>query len=242
MGALDNHSLDDKRVGALAIPVPSYSPPVSALSLSSPSSVSRSAISNTADNSGESSISTSVMFSPLKVGRDIELGGLCGSEQRPSLHDLSVGDQTSGDSTLVAHGRSDHWDYVELGPQCSEHKVKAEAKSNRKIADLEITNRSLLAINASLENTKHRQAKEIRDLRRKLRDSRLSLSPGTFRVLNSSPYLSESDHDEEDEGTDNGRKGKGDVLYEKIKMMLEELIVSGEKALDTVGKTEKTRE
>ena len=38
------------------------------------------------------------------------------------------------------------------------------------ILDLEITNTSLLAINASLEKAKVRQAQELRDLRRTLRD------------------------------------------------------------------------
>lgn len=57
------------------------------------------------------------------------------------------------------------------------------AKSNRKIADLEITNKSLLAINAILEAEKHRMQKEMRDLRRRLREQRLSLPPAAFRAL-----------------------------------------------------------
>lgn len=46
-----------------------------------------------------------------------------------------------------------------------------EAKKNRKILDLEITNKSLLAINAGLEVTKLKQAREIRELKRKVRMS-----------------------------------------------------------------------
>ena len=71
-------------------------------------------------------------------------------------------------------------------PEAIAKKARAEAKSNRKIEDLEISNRSLLAINASLEATKNKQAKEIRDLRRKLRESRLLLPPPTFRSLQAS--------------------------------------------------------
>jgi len=56
-----------------------------------------------------------------------------------------------------------------LSPQ--EESAAAEAKKNRKILDLEITNKSLLAINAGLEVTKLKQAKEIRDLKRKVRQS-----------------------------------------------------------------------
>lgn len=40
----------------------------------------------------------------------------------------------------------------------------------RKIADLEITNKSLLAINSGLEVAKHRQGREIRELKRRLRE------------------------------------------------------------------------
>ena len=42
---------------------------------------------------------------------------------------------------------------------------------NGQILDLEITNASLLSINTSLERLKSAQAKEIRELRRRLRDS-----------------------------------------------------------------------
>ena len=62
-------------------------------------------------------------------------------------------------------------------------KAKSEAKSSRKIADLEITNKSLLAINAMLEADKHRLSKEIRYLRRRLREQRLSLPPQAYRAL-----------------------------------------------------------
>jgi hypothetical protein len=48
----------------------------------------------------------------------------------------------------------------------------------RKIADLEITNKSLLAINSGLEVTKHRQGRELRDLKRRLREGRgMTLGP-----------------------------------------------------------------
>ncbi|GAA5884554.1 hypothetical protein JCM6882_005297 [Rhodosporidiobolus microsporus] len=46
-----------------------------------------------------------------------------------------------------------------------------EARVERKIADLEITNSSLLQINASLERLKLKHTSEIRELRRRLRES-----------------------------------------------------------------------
>ncbi|KAK4047775.1 hypothetical protein OIO90_006074 [Microbotryomycetes sp. JL221] len=47
---------------------------------------------------------------------------------------------------------------------------KREDQKQRKIDDLEISNKSLLTINSSLERLKSNQAREIRDLRRRLRD------------------------------------------------------------------------
>lgn len=51
------------------------------------------------------------------------------------------------------------------------------------IKDLEITNRSLLVINTSLEMAKNRQAKEICDLLWKLIESRLILPPLTYQAV-----------------------------------------------------------
>ncbi|KAM0788131.1 hypothetical protein ACM66B_001296 [Microbotryomycetes sp. NB124-2] len=48
--------------------------------------------------------------------------------------------------------------------------LKREDQKQRKIDDLEITNKSLLTINTSLERLKLAQTREIRDLRRRLRD------------------------------------------------------------------------
>lgn len=53
-----------------------------------------------------------------------------------------------------------------------------DAKHERKLLDLEITNKSLLSINASLEAVKVRQSREIRTLRRQLVHGRLSAAQG----------------------------------------------------------------
>lgn len=122
----------------------------------------------------------------------------------------------------------------ELGG-AEERKVKAAAKSNRKIADLEITNRSLLAINATLEATKHRQAKEIHELRRKLRESRLILPPRAYRAVKSSLGPAESHDDEEDvddEDIDSSDVEAGDEIYKRIKVILDSLLKSGQAALE----------
>jgi len=94
---------------------------------------------------------------------------------------------------------------------------------------LEITNKSLLAINTSLETTKHRQAKEIRDLKRKLRESRLILPPRAFRAVES---LDRGEEEGDDDDSEEGEDGAGDELYARVKDMLDRLLESGRKALE----------
>ena len=53
-----------------------------------------------------------------------------------------------------------------------------DAKHERKLLDLEITNKSLLSINTSLEAVKVRQSREIRTLRRQLVHGRLAAAQG----------------------------------------------------------------
>ncbi|KAG6813219.1 hypothetical protein H0H92_013106 [Tricholoma furcatifolium] len=116
----------------------------------------------------------------------------------------------------------------------SELSVKAEAKSNRKIADLEITNRSLLAINASLESAKNKQAKEIRDLRRKLRESRLILPPRAYRaVQETDPTDPDPDDDDDDASSDDEDDGPEDETYLRVRAILDTLLESGRRALET---------
>jgi hypothetical protein len=101
------------------------------------------------------------------------------------------------------------------------------------IADLEITNRSLLAINASLETVKHRQAKEIRELRRKLRESRLILPPRAYRAVKSSVDHDDSAEEDEDEVGEGEKESARDEVYERIKVILEGLLETGRRALES---------
>lgn len=105
------------------------------------------------------------------------------------------------------------------------------------IADLEITNRSLLAINSSLEAMKHRQAKEIRELRRKLRESRLILPPRAFQAVKSKlehdDTASEDDGDDDDDEYDESRHGTEDEVFKRVKIIIEGLLDAGKRALES---------
>lgn len=204
------------KVDPVFIPLPPHSPPTSALSFSSRSSLSQSSASHTAG-------STDSRLSPQTQNGIANL--------RSTLDSLVMYTSiNSGDDGDSGHDRETDG---EIGHN-EDREVKAEAKSNRKIADLEITNRSLLVINASLEATKHRQSKEIRELRRKLRESRLILPPGTFRAIKSSLESGDDEEDiDDDSETEDMVEGSGDDMYKRIKLIVDGLLQTGRKALET---------
>lgn len=108
------------------------------------------------------------------------------------------------------------------------------------IEDLEISNRSLLAINVTLEATKHRQAKEIRDLKRKLRESRLILPPQAFKQVMDKDDTTEEDEDEGEDGEDVPPE-EGDETYLHVKLLLDNLLQAAKQALETKPSDFETR-
>lgn len=200
------------------------SPPTSAVSYSSRSSLSRgssSAAPNPAvkltHNRRRSSLALRLQPPP--------------SPTSPILAARSVSESsTDGDAGLNETSRTSEEDEIQ-GAE------RAEAKSNRKMADLEITNRSLTAINSVLEATRHRQAKEIRELRRKLRESRLVLPPSTYRTLKHEEEEEEEEEDEvsEDESDIVKGDGPGNEGYQRVRLLLENLIETGKRALESTS-------
>ncbi|KAJ3772411.1 hypothetical protein FB446DRAFT_736610 [Lentinula raphanica] len=209
------------KVDPAKIPLPTHSPPTSALSFSSRSSASRSSVSRSESTNSSTSVSTNHVKSP-SAGLDLR-------STLDSLVQISESALSPRDDLLSPTDDDDN--------QSEDKKARNEAKVNRKIADLEITNRSLLAINSTLEATKHRQAKEIRELRRKLRESRLILPPRTYRAVTSKDtealHLLEDDEDDDDEEDNEEDVGGEDQAYLRIRMRLDEMIQSGQKALLT---------
>ncbi|KAI0652491.1 hypothetical protein C8Q79DRAFT_997519 [Trametes meyenii] len=234
-----NHQAQAK-VDPAAIPLPPQSPPVSAVSFSSRSSASRSSASY---SSG--SRSTAPTLHSHVNGSGHGRRGSRSSQPRASLDGLGIGSEpvtrepsSTSEADLLDDFDSDSAAHVDTSEDDSERKRKAQAKSNRKIADLEISNRSLLAINSSLEATKHRQAKEIRELRRKLRESRLILPPPAYRAVKSSlAHDDEKDDEEEEEEEEEDDadliEGKEDEPYRRVKVMLDGLLESCRRALES---------
>ncbi|KAI0828873.1 hypothetical protein BC628DRAFT_1174581 [Trametes gibbosa] len=235
------------KVDPATVPLPPQSPPVSTVSFSSRSSASRSSASYESQESGASRSSTAPTLHSHINGRSQGHGrqGSKTSQPRASLDGLGIhGEPVTRESSFTGEaGYSDEFDsesphHVEGSEAAEERKLKAQAKSNRKIADLEITNRSLLAINSSLEATKHKQAKEIRDLRRKLRESRLILPPPAYRAVKSSLTHDDEQDDEDEEEEGDGEdadliEGKEDEPYRRVKVMVEGLLESCRRALES---------
>ncbi|KAL4070694.1 hypothetical protein J3A83DRAFT_3243873 [Scleroderma citrinum] len=212
------------KIDPASIPLPPHSPPISALSLSSKSSISQTSLSSNNDAlDGTKSIST---VGSHRRGHSVEWNGTLGtlSLAAPQLNHIFSNDRGA---------KPGHESDIEPGEE-SKLRSRAEAKTNRKIADLEITNRSLLAINASLETAKNRQAKEIRDLRRKLRESRLILPPPTFMALKSSFPCHDGNDDQDGDDDDNEDvEGAEDEGFERVRCLLDALIQTGQRALES---------
>lgn len=93
-----------------------------------------------------------------------------------------------------------------------------------------------------LEATKHKQAKEIRDLRRRLRESILVLPPSVYYAAKSSMAedgtlpdddKTEEDDEDEEEVDQAVLEGKTDESYRRVKGILEGLLESGRRALES---------
>ncbi|KAJ7070754.1 hypothetical protein C8F01DRAFT_1107634 [Mycena amicta] len=216
-----------KLVDPATVPLPTHSPPMSSVSFSSRSSVSHSSASYATESTTSQ---LSAQDKSIRGGLENLLGfsGMLPPEEEEGTED---DEEESEDDGLDLETRE-----ARHRVNAIEREVRAEAKSVRKIADLEITNRSLLTINTSLEQTKHRQAKEIRELRRKLRESRLILPPREFRAVKPAPE--EDDTDDEYEDAEEAEKALADhdVTYRRLKVILEGLIESGQQALETTPK------
>lgn len=94
-----------------------------------------------------------------------------------------------------------------------------------------------MVINDSLEAAKHRQAKEIRDLRRRLRESRLILPPKAYRLVTSGQAGStldadlDDDDDDDDEDEDTDVDKINDEGFGRCRNLLEALLEDGRRAL-----------
>ncbi|KAG0152462.1 hypothetical protein CROQUDRAFT_145620 [Cronartium quercuum f. sp. fusiforme G11] len=158
---------------------------------------------------------------------------------RPLSADSSDSSPVSGDWTK-ADGCSSRSSVHEQEKQddetmglCEIGEVKEEeARVNRKILDLEISNASLLAINARLERTKLKQANEIRELRQKMRERSMGHHASTPVTLDDGSSAAEESETEEGEKIESLMKV--DQRFAEAIGILEGLIGRAKQALVSV--------
>lgn len=87
-----------------------------------------------------------------------------------------------------------------LSPTKSVSELAADARRERKVLDLEISNSSLLAINTSLEREVRRQKAELKRFRRLSRSGRFSFAPGDWPTRPSDGLSAVGEEDEDEDG------------------------------------------
>lgn len=96
------------------------------------------------------------------------------------------------------------------------NELAANARRERKVLDLEISNSSLLAINRTLEREMRKQNAELRRYRRLSRSGRLSMAPKSRSASGKMSHLPESAEDSADETSplesDNGENDQDNTL------------------------------
>ncbi|EKM61606.1 uncharacterized protein PHACADRAFT_180701 [Phanerochaete carnosa HHB-10118-sp] len=231
------------RVDPAQIPLPPTSPSMSAVSFSSRSSISiESRGSNSSGGTAHHRVNGHAFANGIRHARSRSSVDGLGIQYSPVLKPSQEPHQDS--PSPVSRLESDeNEDGSEDGvdrefEKDEDKKLRKEAISNRKIADLEITNKSLLVINTQLESAKNKQAKEIQELRHKLRESLLSLPPSVYHAAKSSLDVEEPPDDDDAEDGEEGEdlqttNTKADEIYSHCRSMLDDMLAIGRKALET---------
>ena len=123
---------------------------------------------------------------------DVGLELLHDTEQGPSAAHENPQVPSAGKPTL-GQSKLDHM-----------NELAANARRERKVLDLEISNSSLLAINRTLEREMRKQSVELRRFRRRSQPGRLSVGPASRSTSNTLSFLSKSNQagDESDDLSD----------------------------------------
>lgn len=139
-------------------------------------------------------------------------------------------------STFSAHSASQPLSPSSETPRSPSEAGEAdEARVHRKLLDLEITNKSLLAINSALEVTKLKQAREIRELKRRLRDGRGLPAAAASRNSAASVVLSDEDDLTESDDDDDDLLVKEDpeleAAHQRCKLLVDSMVEQARKAI-----------
>jgi hypothetical protein len=129
-----------------------------------------------------------------------------------------------------------------LSPTKPASDFAADARRERKVLDLEISNSSLLAINASLEREVRRQKSELKRFRRLSRAGRFSFAPGDRSAGRVSDGLSiVGEEDEEDAEAVFGPVSGLSDLYDDMSDDDDESLASSTEPLSPSGQSQRER-
>ncbi|KAJ1026027.1 hypothetical protein NDA18_003687 [Ustilago nuda] len=121
-------------------------------------------------------------------------------------------------------------------PPSPSHMAEAEeARVHRKLLDLEITNKSLMAINSALEVSKLKQAKEIRQLKRRLRDGKGLFAVPATRDCTATARLSDDENFETDSDQDEDGLARDHVqvqdAYQRCNNLVDDMLQRARNAI-----------
>ena len=139
-------------------------------------------------------------------------------------------------STFSAHSAGQPLSPSSEAPRSpSEAGEAEEARVHRKLLDLEITNKSLMAINSALEVTKLKQAKEIRELKRRLREGRgLSVGPTPRSSAGGAVFSDDEDLETESDDDDDfpvREDPELEAAHQRCKDMVDNMVEQARKAI-----------
>ena len=122
------------------------------------------------------------------------------SDSIPSALALDIGPATIHASPMQSPTKPDGFSQPPTEKLRKMNELAANARRERKVLDLEISNSSLLAINKTLEREMRKQSAELRRFRRLSRSGRFSMAPGSFRSMSGQSMLSALTESERGEG------------------------------------------
>ncbi|KAF9895203.1 hypothetical protein FE257_000105 [Aspergillus nanangensis] len=130
--------------------------------------------------------------SPIIVSpSDAKIDASATSEPIPGLRPRIFSNESSASADTYGSAQSP----VKSESNVQKDEVALNARTERKILDLEISNSSLLAINRTLEREMRKQNAELRRFRRLSRAGRLSMATSTRSVSGTSFLVQSEDHE-----------------------------------------------
>ncbi|KAI8047366.1 uncharacterized protein B0P05DRAFT_566269 [Gilbertella persicaria] len=192
-----------------------------------------------------SNLSRSTFFSSLSASSQNEdededdldsIDGLTDDDDEEEEEDVLTKVVAKVKHGTIMNGKGE---FVNKGPIAEEQNSwLEEARTNRKIADLEIEKASLLFLNSTLEAKLRQQSSQIAELQKRLQMNELPLTPVSDKHSEEfPPYDDDASTLVSNQAMSEQEEMENDLAFQRIRSMLEGLITQAETAL-----TQKTKQ